>query len=166
MAQKSKICQHCGRHFAPCTFNKHHQVYCTDDHCRRERARARKRKYYNTRYCNDADFQDAERQRCRTNIRQRREQARKKPPPAPASPLDAVNIDLVLAGFLAQALDTVDHHDVLYLAREYEARGQALSTATALAAPNAVLNPAKSVPRHSLSLKTAVPRHSPPAAPP
>lgn len=159
MAQKSKTCQRCGRAFAPCAFNKHHQIYCTHDECRRERARERKRQYYNKRYRDDADFQEAERQRCKASLKERREKARDQPPP-PTSALDAVNINLLLAGLLAQSLDTVDHHDVLYLAREYESRGQALTTATTLAAPNAVLTARKTVPRHSLSREKAVPGHS------
>ena len=166
MAYETKICECCGRAFSPCPFNKHHQRFCKAPSCRQDRARTRKRKSYNTRYRKDAEFQEAERKRCHKSLRERRKRAPKKPPPAPPSALASVNLDLVLAGFLAHFLETVDHHDVLFLARDYEARGQALTMATTLAAPNAVLPPAKTVPRHSLPPGKAVPRHSLSSAPP
>lgn len=166
MAKESKTCEHCSRTFTPCPFNKHSQVYCTHPDCRLERARARKREWYKENYRKNAEFQEAERQRCQKGLRQRRQKAREKPPPPPTSALESVSIHLLIAGLLAQSLDTVDRHDVLYLAREYESRGQGLTTGTAVAAPNAVLPPERTVPRHPLSLKSGVPRHSPGAAPP
>ena len=166
MAYEAKICEHCERPFAPCPFNKHHQRFCKTPSCCNDRARARKRKSYNKRYRDDPAFHEAERKRCHKALLERRQKARDKPPSPPPSTLGSVNLDLLVAGLLAQALDTVDHHDVLYLARDYEARGQALTMATTLAAPNAVLPAAKNVPRHSLSLGKAVPRHSLSTAPP
>lgn len=166
MANESKICEHCGRAFSLCPFNKHHQRFCKAPSCRQDRARARKRKSYNTRYREDAEFQETERKRCRKSLNERRKKARKKPPPTQPSTLTAVDLDLVVAGLLAHSLETSDHHDVLSLAREYEAWGQALTMGTALAAPNAVLPLGRTVPRHSLSPEKAVPRHSLSAAPP
>lgn len=159
-------CVQCEKRFTPCRFNAHRQKFCSPE-CRASRDRARKRKYYNKRYRNDAEFQEAERQRCKAGLDQRRKQAREdnsKPPPV--SPLDAVNLQLLTVGMLSSNLECMDLQEVLSVARSYESRGQALAIGAVPTSPDSVDATGRSFPRHSLSRGKGVPRHSLAVAPP
>ena len=123
MPSAGRTCEHCGRRFTVCKFNKHSQKYCKSDSCVRERKRKRQRKSYKQRYKSNQDFRRKERLRCAKAIALRRERS-ELVGPDPPSVERTINI---VTGLLSQFIDTDDPRELALASRDYEIRGQRLA---------------------------------------
>ena len=133
MASRKEIgsCERCGTKYPKCRFNKHHQKYCTRHACVVERRRERQRQRYQKMYRNDRMFAESERERCRNDIRKRREHACQTADGIVAEKeVSRINIELLTTGLLSQWIDSKDPEEVKQAARRLEKRGQQLTLAT------------------------------------
>lgn len=91
MAAKSKPqCACCKEAFEPDPRNAHTQKFCTQEGCVLLRKQQRQSAQYRRKYATDKEFQKSERQRCKTNIRRRR-QIQKVPQEIPAAPIPCIS---------------------------------------------------------------------------
>lgn len=162
-------CERCGRVYRPCRFNRHHQRYCLDAGCVGERRRERQRAHYARKYREDGSFQEAERERCRASLRERRAAPAVAAPEGSSGAVSgelAVSVglpclELVATGLVAQLIGSNDPAEVLATARRLEARGQVVAAVAAVAARGSPKRGFfQSVPRHSVEAGMVVPRHS------
>ncbi len=126
-------CGCCGKKYRVCCFNRHHQKFCTRKACVRRRRQERQREHYGRKYRDDKSFADAERQRCKKSIQERRKNARNAA--GAVFPDDGVrriqmNVEHLTAGLLSQWIDSKDPIEVEEAARRLEKRGQQLTLAT------------------------------------
>lgn len=127
--RESALCEACGGKYQKCCFNKHHQKYCTRNRCVMKRRQERQRQRYRSKYRNDKKFADAERERCRSGLQRRRENARKTSCEASVE-TPSVNIYLLTTGLLSQWMDSQDPLEIERETRRLEKRGQQLATQT------------------------------------
>lgn len=126
MSPKLPCCAHCGRAFVPDRYNAHHQKYCTDADCVRERKRLRQRKWQASKRLSDAAFRKRGNARCATANARRRALARARFTPAD-SVVDQVSLSDVVTGLLSQLLDTTDPSSLRSSLDGYAARGRRLA---------------------------------------
>jgi hypothetical protein len=126
MSRKLPRCAHCGRAFVPDRYNAHHQKYCTDADCVRERKRLRQREWGSRRRASDARFRARGNARCAAANRRRRAGAKACLEPA-GTAVGQVAVADVLTGLLSQLADTSDPELLRTSMDAYAARGRRLA---------------------------------------
>ena len=125
-AEGAACCEWCGRGYERCAFNGHHQKYCREDSCVRERKRARQRPWYKNKYRSDPVFREAEQERCLKALQARRQEAPSNADPTEKSP-SAQMLFFILTGLLAQLADSDDAGALAETSRALGRRGQHLA---------------------------------------
>ncbi|MBT4818998.1 MAG: hypothetical protein HN742_40325 [Lentisphaerae bacterium] len=126
MSKKLPRCDHCHRSYRPDRHNTHHQKYCRDPVCVRERKRQRQREWDAKRRAEDPDFRRKGNSRCAAANRRRRA-AEKERRDAPVAPLPPELLPEVVLGLLSQLTDIDDPADLRTSVHQYAARGQRLA---------------------------------------
>jgi hypothetical protein len=126
MSRKLPRCAHCGRAFSPDLYNAHHQQYCTDADCVRERKRLRQREWAARRRASDVLFRARENARCAAANRRRRAAEKASCEPETAA-VGEVAVADVLTGLLSQLADTSDPVLLRTSMAAYAARGRRLA---------------------------------------
>jgi hypothetical protein len=125
-----------------------------------KRRQGRQRQYYRRTYRNDKQFADAERERCKKNIRKRREYMRRSNDEKLSGSLRIpINIDLLATGLLSQWIDSKDPMEVEQAARQLETRGRQLAVTVVSTGSAPDVKDFQTVPLHSLEGEMGVPLH-------